>query len=176
MRNATADVTVAHDTGTRPGMMRVGTKIKGIEIDITMRKESMTLTHSRDTNNRGRTSITTSRSEEHLAVQATFDYCDVRIKDQQAAKSDYSDLLGCSGGNGCASGDTGHRYGTNFTSKVQVFNSTPPSRNPPPSTDPPAKARETTIMMTITNMARRTNINPIPTYQLEQRTKIGMLS
>ena len=44
MRNTTADVMVAHNTGTRPGMMRVGTEIKGIKIDVTMRKESMTLT------------------------------------------------------------------------------------------------------------------------------------
>ena len=86
MRNITADVMVAHNTGTKPGMMRVGTKIKEIKIDVIMRKESMT--HSRDTNNRGRTSLTTSRSEECLALQTTFDYCDVRIKDQQAVKSD----------------------------------------------------------------------------------------
>ena len=97
-----------------------------------MRKEYDT--HSRDTNNRGRTSLTTSRSGEHPAVQATFNYCDVRIKDQQAAKSNYSDLLGHFGGNSYASRDTGHRYDTNFASKVQVFKSTPPSRNPPPST------------------------------------------
>ena len=79
-------------------------------------------------------SLTTSRSEKHLAAQATFDYCDVRIKDQQAAKSDYSDLLRCSSGNGYVSRNTGHRYGTNSASKVQVFNSTPPNQNPPPST------------------------------------------
>ena len=42
--------------------------------------------------------------------------------------------------------------------------------------NPPAEAGETTIMMTITNVARRININPIPTYQLEQRMKIGMLT
>ena len=41
--------------------------------------------------------------------------------------------------------------------------------------DPPAEAGETTIMMTTTNIARRMNINPIPTYQLEQKMKIGML-
>ena len=40
--------------------------------------------------------------------------------------------------------------------------------------DPPAKARQTTIMMTTTNVARRMNTNLIPTYQLEQRTKTGM--
>ena len=58
-------------------------------------------TYSRDTNNRGRSSLTTSRSEEHLAAQVTFNYCDVRIKHQQAAtRSDYSDLLGHSSGNG----------------------------------------------------------------------------
>ena len=40
--------------------------------------------------------------------------------------------------------------------------------------DPPAKAREITIMMTTTSMTGRMNTSPIPTYQLEQRTKIGM--
>ena len=35
--------------------------------------------------------------------------------------------------------------------------------------DPPAEARETTIMMTTTNVAGRTIANPIPSYQLEQR-------
>ena len=40
--------------------------------------------------------------------------------------------------------------------------------------DPPAKARESTIMMTITNVARRMNTNPIPTYQLEQKMRTGM--
>ena len=39
--------------------------------------------------------------------------------------------------------------------------------------DLPAEAGEITIMMTTTNVAR-TNMNPIPTYQLEQRTKTGM--
>ena len=90
-------------------------------------------TFSRDTNNRGRSLLTTSRSEEHS--EATFNYSNVRIKDQQAAtRSDYSDLLGHSSGGGCASRATGYRYGTNTTSKVQVFNSTPPNRNPPPGT------------------------------------------
>ena len=40
--------------------------------------------------------------------------------------------------------------------------------------NPPAEAREITIMITTTNMARRMNTNPIPTYQLEQRMKTGM--
>ena len=44
MRNATADVMVAHNTDTKPGMIRVDTKIKEIKTDITMRKESMTPT------------------------------------------------------------------------------------------------------------------------------------
>ena len=44
MRNATADVTVAHNTGTKPGMMRVETKVTEIETGITMKKESMTPT------------------------------------------------------------------------------------------------------------------------------------
>ena len=132
MRNAIADVMVAHNTDTKPGMIRVEIEIEEIETDITMRKEYDT--HSRDTNNRGRSSLTTSRSEECSAIQATFDYCDVRIKDQQAAKSDYSDLLGHSSGNNYASRDTGHRYGTNSAFKVQVFNSTPTNRNLPPST------------------------------------------
>ena len=58
----------------------------------------------------------------------------MRIKYQQAAaRSDYSDLLGHSSGNGYVSRNIGHRYGTNSASKVQVFNSTPPNRNPPPS-------------------------------------------
>ena len=91
-------------------------------------------TYSRDTNNRGGSCLTTSRSEEHSATQATFDYCNVRIKDQQAVRSDYSDLLGHSSGNGYASRNTGHRYGTKSASKVQVFNSTTPNQNPPPGT------------------------------------------
>ena len=44
MRNATADVTVAHNTGTKPGMMRVETKVAEIKTGITMKKESMTPT------------------------------------------------------------------------------------------------------------------------------------
>ena len=78
MRNATADVMVAHNTGTKPGVMRVETKIK--EIETCHYEEREYDTHSRDTNNRGRTSLTTSRSEECLAIQATFNYCDVRIR------------------------------------------------------------------------------------------------
>ena len=127
MKNATADMTVAHSTGVKPGMMRVEIEVTEIETDVTMKKEYDT--YSRDTNNRGRSSLTTSRSEEHLTAQVTFDYCDVRIKDQQAAtRSDYSDLLRCSAGNGYVSRDTGHRYGTHSASKVQVFNSTPPNK------------------------------------------------
>ena len=41
-RNATADVTVAHNTGVKPGVMRVEIKVTGIKIDLTMKKESMT--------------------------------------------------------------------------------------------------------------------------------------
>ena len=44
IRNATADVTVAHNTGTKPGVMRVETKVTEIETDATMKKESMTPT------------------------------------------------------------------------------------------------------------------------------------
>ena len=44
MRNTTADVMVAHNTGTKPGMMRVETKVTEIETGITMKKESMTPT------------------------------------------------------------------------------------------------------------------------------------
>ena len=40
--------------------------------------------------------------------------------------------------------------------------------------NPPAEAREITVMMTTTNMARRMNTNPVPTYQLDQRMKTGM--
>ena len=44
MRNATADVMVAHNMGIKPGMMRVETEVAEIETDVTMRKESMTPT------------------------------------------------------------------------------------------------------------------------------------
>ena len=40
--------------------------------------------------------------------------------------------------------------------------------------NPLAEAGEITIMMITTNVARRTNTNPDPTYQLEQRMKTGM--
>ena len=46
----------------------------------------------------------------------------------------------------------------------------------PVHNDPPAEARETTVMMTTTNVTRRTNTNPVATYQLEQRMKTGMLT
>ena len=52
---------------------------------------------------------------------------------QIATRSDYSDLLGCSSGNGYASRSTGYWYDTTTAAKVQVFNSTPPNWNPPPS-------------------------------------------
>ena len=52
---------------------------------------------------------------------------------QIATRSDYSDLLGCSSGNGYASRSTGYQYDTTTAAKVQVFNSTPPNWNPPPS-------------------------------------------
>ena len=39
---------------------------------------------------------------------------------------------------------------------------------------PPAEARKITISITTTNVAGRTNTNPISTYQLEQRMKIGI--
>ena len=41
-RNATADVMVAHNIGIKPGMMREEIKVMEIEIDLTMKKESMT--------------------------------------------------------------------------------------------------------------------------------------
>ena len=133
MRNTTADVTVAHNTGVKPDMMRVEIEVIEIETDVTGDREYYT--YSTDTNNRSRSFLTTSRSRECSAAQATFDYSNVRIRDQQAAtRSDYSDILGHSSGSGYASKATGHRYGTNSTSKVQLFNSTPPNRNPPPST------------------------------------------
>ena len=44
MRSSTADVMVAHNTDTKPGVIRVETKIKEIKTDITMRKENMTPT------------------------------------------------------------------------------------------------------------------------------------
>ena len=66
--------------------------------------------------------------------QVTYDYTNVRLKDLQAAtRSDYSDLLGCSGRSGYASRSTGYQYNTNTAAKVQVFNSMPPNWNPPPS-------------------------------------------
>ena len=58
----------------------------------------------------------------------------MRLRDQQTAtKSDYTDLTHCSSGNGYPSRAIGQRYGTNTTSKMQVFNSTPPSQTAPPS-------------------------------------------
>ena len=41
-RNATADVTVAPNTGIKPGVIRVQIKVTEIEIDLTMKRESMT--------------------------------------------------------------------------------------------------------------------------------------
>ena len=41
-RNTTADMMVAHNTGIKPGMMRVEIEVTEIEIDLTMMKESMT--------------------------------------------------------------------------------------------------------------------------------------
>ena len=93
-RNTTADVMVAPNTGVKPGVIRVEIEVTEIKIDLTMKKESMTPS-ARDTNNRGRSLLTTSRSEECSAAQATFNYSNVRIRDQQAAtRSDYSDLWG----------------------------------------------------------------------------------
>ena len=40
--------------------------------------------------------------------------------------------------------------------------------------DPPAEAGEITIMITTTNVAGGMSANPIPSYQLEQRTRTGM--
>ena len=58
----------------------------------------------------------------------------MRLRDQQTAtRSDYTDLTHCSSGNGYASRATGQRYGTNITSKMQVFNSTPPKQAASPS-------------------------------------------
>ena len=56
------------------------------------------------------------------------------MKEQAATRSDYSDLMGHSSGNGYASRVTGQSYSTNTTSMMQVFNSTLPNQNPPPST------------------------------------------
>ena len=56
------------------------------------------------------------------------------MKDPQiATRSDYSDLLGCSSGNGYASRSTGYQYDTTTAAKVQVFNSTPPNWNHHPA-------------------------------------------
>ena len=58
----------------------------------------------------------------------------MRLRDQQTAtKSDYTDLTYHSNGNRYALRATGQRYSTNTTSKMQVFNSTPPSQTAPPS-------------------------------------------
>ena len=58
----------------------------------------------------------------------------LRLRDEQAAtRSDYTDLTQCSSGNGYVSRATGQRYGTNTTSKMQVFNNTPPSQAVLPS-------------------------------------------
>ena len=131
-KSITADVTVVHNTGIKAGKMGVEIEAAEIEIDPIMKKENMT--PSLEILIMGRSLLTTSRSEDRSATQVTFKYSDAR-KDQQAAtKSDYSDLMGCSSGNGYTSRATGHRYSTNTTSKVQVFNSKPPNWNPPSST------------------------------------------
>ena len=58
----------------------------------------------------------------------------MRLRDHHTAtKSDYTDLTHRSSSNGYASRATGQRYGTNTASKMQVFNSTPPSQTAPPS-------------------------------------------
>ena len=44
MRNTTADMMVAHNTDTKPGVIRVETEIREIKTDVTIRKESMTPT------------------------------------------------------------------------------------------------------------------------------------
>ena len=41
-RNATADMTVAPNTGIKPGMIRVEIEVTEIKIDLTMKRESMT--------------------------------------------------------------------------------------------------------------------------------------
>ena len=128
-----ADMMVVHNTGIKAGEMRVEIKVTEIKIDPIMKREHDTF--PRDANNRGRNFLTTSRSEDQSAAQATFKYSDVRIKDQQAAtRSDNYDLMGCSSCNGYMSRATGQRYSTNTVSKMQVFNSMPPNQNPPPST------------------------------------------
>ena len=78
--------------------------------------------------------MTASQSDYQPEPQVTFDYSDVRLRDQQTAtKSDYTDLTHHSSGNGYASRATGQRYGTNTASKMQVFNSTPPNQAALPS-------------------------------------------
>ena len=41
-RNATADMMVAPNTGIKPGMIRVEIEVTEIEIDLTMKRKSMT--------------------------------------------------------------------------------------------------------------------------------------
>ena len=41
-RNATVDVMAAPNTGVKPGVIRVEIKVTEIEIDLTMKRESMT--------------------------------------------------------------------------------------------------------------------------------------
>ena len=78
--------------------------------------------------------MTASQSDYHPEPQVTFDYSNVRLRDQQTAtKSDYTDLTRHSSSNGYVSRATGQRYGTNTASKIQVFNSTPPSQTALPS-------------------------------------------
>ena len=42
IRNTKADVTVAPNTGVKPGMIRVEIKVTEIQIDLTMKRESVT--------------------------------------------------------------------------------------------------------------------------------------
>ena len=122
-----ADVTVVHNTGVKADEMRVEIKATEIEIDPIMENENMTPSLEILITGAG-SFLTTSRSEDWSAAQVTFEYSDVRIKDQQAAtRSDCFDLMGHSSGKGHVSRATGHRYSTSTTSKVQVFNCTPPN-------------------------------------------------
>ena len=66
MRNTTADMMVAHNTGIKPSVMRVETKVT--DWDGHHYEEREYDTYSRDTGNRGRSSLTTSRSEECSAT------------------------------------------------------------------------------------------------------------
>ena len=90
-KNITVDIRVTHSTGTKAGEMKVETGIIEIETDPVPPDEYDT--YSGDTNTRGRSSLATSRSDGHSAAQVTFEYSDLRLRDEQATtRSDYTDL------------------------------------------------------------------------------------